>query len=276
MSQLSFQWIATFTSFITRPSIVLKQPAKRGWNVASGPVSSSWTRSFSVPFLYSDRFFVSRTRLNSRRHRTANDYSSKNKNDPNNSDNPFVVLGVSIHSDWETVQRAFVQLALKHHPDTSSHHGNGEGTTDDFLRIRAALEHIRSIKFGTNNKKTSSFDNDNDAAYDWRQAPDEWSDLEYEAWLRFVNDPTVERDYLSFDMSESTKQEVMDAYKTMQHGNAVGHDKGGYWEMARQIVEREERRQALRGGAEPQKQLHAGEAYDDDKALRGLRRQRKR
>lgn len=277
MSQLSvFPWIATFTIFTTRPTIVLKQSAKRGWNIASRTTSSSWSRSSSVPFLHSDRFyFVSRTSLNSRRHHSTNDYSKKTTYS-NNSENPFVVLGVSIHSDWETVQRAFVQLALKHHPDTSPHHGNGEGTTDEFLRIRAALEHIRDIKFDTSNNKTNPIDN-NDGAYDWRQAPEDWSDLEYEEWLRFVNDPAREREYLSFDMSESTRHEVIDAYKTMrQHGNAVGHDRGGYWEMARQIVEREERRQALRGGAEPTKQLHAGEAHEEDKDVRGLRRQRKR
>eukprot|EP00977_Amphora_coffeiformis_P025200 scaffold18607_cov98-Amphora_coffeaeformis.AAC.1 len=95
---------------------------------------------------------------------------------------------------------------MKTHPDQ---HG---GSAEQFLHIRHAFESIQQQLQG--------------------KGPPGWSAEELKEWWE---DETG--DFLSFSMSDDTRQEVIDAFHAM--GPTEGRDKGGYWEMARQLAERD-------------------------------------
>ncbi|OEU12848.1 hypothetical protein FRACYDRAFT_244121 [Fragilariopsis cylindrus CCMP1102] len=76
--------------------------------------------------------------------------------------NPFRVLGLPSFTSFSIVQKKFLKLAIKHHPDTKAVDNNDTGNTvtgtgtgtmdssapisvnDDFVRIRTAYEQIRN------------------------------------------------------------------------------------------------------------------------------------
>mgnify|MGYP005854382711 CR=1 FL=1 len=118
---------------------------------------------------------------------------------------PYAVLGVPANSSLDQVKRAFVQLAMKTHPDQQG------GSAEQFLRIRQAFENIQQQRHG--------------------KGPPGWSANELKEWWE---EETGE--FLSFSMNDDTRQEVIKAFNTM---GPEGRDKGGYWEMARQLAERD-------------------------------------
>lgn len=132
--------------------------------------------------------------------------------------NPHAVLGVSAQATVAEIKRSFIQLALEHHPDRAS----GSSSPDRFIQIRQAFEEL--IQRSNNNHNGSSND-----------APSGWSSEELQDWWSH-QDESVTKDFLTFEISETTRQEVIRVYRTMSAG---GKDKGGYWEMARQLSERE-------------------------------------
>jgi DnaJ-class molecular chaperone len=137
--------------------------------------------------------------------------------------NPYRVLNVPIHSNYDTVKTAFLKAALQHHPDHSKH-----ADTAAFIRIRKAFEEIvsqtgeSSCIASTDTTKRSPVV----VQKTWK------SDAEFQAWFRQATG-----EFLTFDMNHDTRQEVIRAYRTMSAG---GKDKGGYWEMARQLAEQED------------------------------------
>lgn len=108
------------------------------------------------------------------------------------------------------VQRAFVKLALQTHPDKPG------GSAARFLQIRQAFESIRNSNTGGGGGGGA-----------------EWTSAELEEWWQQETG-----EFLRFEMSHDTRRQVIDAYRTM--GPSAGRDKGGYWEMARQLAERED------------------------------------
>lgn len=152
---------------------------------------------------------------------------------------PFAILGVPPSSSYDHVKQAFVRLALEKHPDRvgSSNSNNASTTksltpTEEFVQIRQAFEAIHQLRRGTKDDE-----NENDDDY-WPDG-DEW-------WMYDDEDGIVSNLFTSLKMSHDTRQEVINVYKTMAPG---GKDKGGYWDMARQMAERQEaRRAAGRGG----------------------------
>lgn len=136
------------------------------------------------------------------------------------TDNPYRVLNVPINSTYETVKAAFLKAALQHHPDHSK-----EPDTTAFLRVRQAFEAIAYV--------SRSQDGDDGGADTAGKRKPSWkSDAEFQEWFRANTG-----EFLSFEMNHQTRQEVIRVYRTMSSG---GRDKGGYWEMARLLAERED------------------------------------
>lgn len=124
---------------------------------------------------------------------------------------PYETLEVPHGSDYSVVKRAFVEHALKKHPDQEG------GSVEDFLLIREAYDSVRNSLAGPN--KSSSDPTAN------------WSISEMQAWFRKETG-----DYLTFEMCDKTRKEVIEVYSKMSRPL---NDKGGYWEMARILTERE-------------------------------------
>ena len=129
--------------------------------------------------------------------------------------NPYTVLGVPVNSDYETVKHAFLRAAMEHHPDQHAR-DDVAAATDRFVRIRKAFEEIVIDK--------PDDDNGDDAPDSWKTDPD------LAPYFRVTNE------FLTFNMDSKTRKEVIHVFRTMSHG---GKDKGGYWDMARLIAERE-------------------------------------
>jgi DnaJ-class molecular chaperone len=140
--------------------------------------------------------------------------------------NPYRVLDVPMNSNYDTVKTAFLKAALQHHPDHSK-----RADTAAFIRIRKAFEEIVSQTVDSNVASTDTTKRSPVVVQKtWK------SDAEFQAWFRQATG-----EFLTFDMNHDTRQEVIRAYRTMSAG---GKDKGGYWEMARQLAEQED---AVRG-----------------------------
>ena len=150
-------------------------------------------------------------------------------------EDPYAVLGVSRNSSYIEVKTAFVEHALKHHPDRSYHDNNStttnskETNTAMFIRVREAFEKIvHDHKTGAAGGPPDPAESSNSDA--WPEKA--WtSDAEFRAWFRHETSQ-----HLTFEMCDETRAEVIRVYKTMSRG---GNDRGGYWEMARQLTERE-------------------------------------
>jgi len=142
----------------------------------------------------------------------------KNRHPSSSNDNPFKVLGIPVGSNYTQIRQAFVKLALEHHPDRAS---QSDSTTDSsssvetFIRIRQAFEELTTNEDGTTTTVVG------------------WTQEEIRDWYEHETGESL----LQFEMTEQTRREVIHAYKTLSRG---GNDKGGYWEMARQLTERHE------------------------------------
>jgi hypothetical protein len=171
------------------------------------------------------------------------------------SGNPFIVLGVSVNSSFAVVRLAFVKLALEHHPDRDS------GSTDNFLKIRQAFEEIQQAQAGNDGPRGNSGSSSSSGG---GSTPSGWTQDELREWYQ---DETG--DFSSFAFSESTRQEVIEVYKTMlRSGKAV---KGGYWDFARDLAEKEALRVGSDSGDEPMKLL----GNDSKPSIGRRKRQRK-
>ncbi len=129
---------------------------------------------------------------------------------------PYTILGVPPNSDDATVKRAFLKAAMHSHPDRSSNNNNGESSAEahaTFILYRQAFEQIVQQNSNLITNRESSLDPE--------------------------IDPYFRDDHLAFDMDDKTRKEVIRVYETLSQG---GKDKGGYWEMARQLAERESSR----------------------------------
>lgn len=147
-------------------------------------------------------------------------------------DNPFDILGIPKNSSYESVKRRFIELAMKTHPDISSDSDEDEdpGSAENFIHLRQAFEAISEASDGSakivGNKKQSS-----------------WSDDNFKAWFF---EETGHQDIM-FTMDLATRKEVVNMVETQSQG---GLDKGGMWEMARNMAEQEK-------SLKNQKQNHA-------------------
>jgi hypothetical protein len=117
--------------------------------------------------------------------------------------NPFAVLGLPHNSSADTVKRKFLQLALQHHPDTST---DKKDSLDTFVKIREAFEKIRKEFADTcgNGKETASL---------WMTEED------FDCWFY---EETGQK------MDASARREVMHVYKS----GLTRTEYGAVWEIA--------------------------------------------
>jgi hypothetical protein len=174
------------------------------------------------------------------------------------SGNPFAVLGVAVNSTFAVVRVAFVKLALEHHPDRDS------GSTENFLKIRAAFEEIQQDQNGNGNADGSSRGGKNGGSGSSGGVPFGWTEDELREWYQEETG-----DFATFTITESTRQEVIEVYKTMLKSGKP--PKGGYWDYARQLTEQEALRGKSDDGDGPMKLLG-----DDRKSPSIGRRKRQR
>jgi DnaJ domain len=179
---------------------------------------------------YSTTSFSQDTSYNSKHNITINLHSTC----------PYTVLNVPRYSDYGTVKRSFLQAALVYHPDQVE-----TGNAAIFVRIREAFEEILAMsnknKVSRNDKTTTN----NTPQHEWT------SESAFQEWLK-EEMATATKEFLTFRMDESTRQEVIAVHKEMVRG---GNDRGGYWEMARLLAERDEVEQRIRRvGDNPTKQ----------------------
>ncbi|KAL7567713.1 hypothetical protein ACA910_012048 [Epithemia clementina (nom. ined.)] len=192
----------------------------------------------------------------------------------NYKNNPFSVLGIPDGSSFEHVKQRFVELALKKHPDVEG------GSAEDFIKLRTAFEAIierekkskkvmeeeyneRCYTKDTVRTATSVQYTGSASSFDFDFDPDNW-----QSWFRRRTGID-----LSFEMSESTRREVINAYKTLASG---GKDKGGYWELARQLAEHEDivDRRSARRASSSSLLLTSSSSTNDSDAPRRRRRKR--
>ena len=135
---------------------------------------------------------------------------------------PFQVLKIPKSSSYADVKKAFVKLALEHHPDTAHDKSLSHET---FASIRQAFESIRN----DNGRATTAdgVDNNNHT---------EWTDESLDSW--FYQETGQ---HLSFHMDSSTRQEVKEVAETMSRG---GLDTGGLWDLANMIARQERNKTA--------------------------------
>lgn len=161
----------------------------------------------------------------------------------------------------KVVKQAFVQLALQTHPDKEG------GSAAEFLKVRQAFEEILAQHDDDNNNGNGGNGNNNNG-----RRPKGWSTEDLQHWWQQETG-----EFLSFEMSHSTRQEVIRAYHTMGPSDDVGpmRDKGGYWEMARQLAEREAARHGEAADDEEEEERPVALLEDKDSAIH-RRRRRKR
>jgi DnaJ domain len=126
---------------------------------------------------------------------------------------PFKVLGIAKTSSYEHVKKAFLKLALEHHPDTSK--SSPSSSAETFTQIRQAFESIQHV---------------NGQATIVGAIPEKWNDESLQSWFHQQTGQN-----LSFRMDAATRRQVADA-AAMSPG---GLDKGGMWELARTIASEE-------------------------------------
>lgn len=139
----------------------------------------------------------------------ASDASSRGGGDP------FRILGVPRGSSYQSVKETFIKLAHKHHPDRLQSSDGSEESAAMFIRIRQAFELIRE---GQNGEAESTGES-------------QWSKEDLE---EFMNEQTA--DFLSFKMDHDTRKAVIQTVTDLSPG---GLDRGGTWEMARMLAQRE-------------------------------------
>jgi curved DNA-binding protein CbpA len=175
-------------------------------------------------------------------HNTGGGRNKNNKNNHDTKNNPlnkttaFRILGVPPHSSFDTVQKAFVKLALQNHPDTAEH-----ATTESFVRIRHAFERIRDGD--KKNKKHTPFsrsENDETRTTDntYKTAPHQQhpGDIDRADWteddfLDWFHDQTGQR------VSSAQRRELIELHRSRVPGAVY---QGSMWELARRLAQEQD------------------------------------
>lgn len=129
---------------------------------------------------------------------------------------------------YEKVKKAFVQLAFRHHPDTSNNKNSNQKDSDkddpgnSFVRIRRAFESIENVN--------------GQAVHATEENTTAWTDETLTTWFHQETGQ-----HLSFKMDASTRLQVANVSRTMSPG---GLDRGGMWELAASVARQQEEGEA--------------------------------
>lgn len=177
----------------------------------------------------------------------------------NKSNNPFHILGVPPSSSFPTVRKAFVKLALQHHPDTT---GAEEKASEHFIRIRQAFERIRDGKPMQQQEEEEFF---HETAF--------WTEDDFLQW--FYEQTAVR-------LTSDQRRELVSLDRSRIPGAFYG---GQHWDLARRLASEQDaflrykQQQEQRGGAPPPRS-EAGASFATSKTKRSttsnLRRKRQR
>lgn len=200
-------------------------------------------------YYYARRFFADGSGYD-HRDRT---YYKNQKRTPNEA-SPFEVLGITKEEEsYANVKKAFLKIAMQHHPDTTAHSALSEqekqASKELFMSCRAAFEALTK--------------GPNGIAILAKGDADSWNDHDLDEWFR---------DETGYDMpfmDAATMKEVAEMTET---AGSVGLDRdGGMWTLARMVTEN------VKSGGNAQDVLRLEAGSVRDRAIDGvLRRKRKR
>ena len=166
-------------------------------------------------------------------------------------DDPFKILGISKNTDYATVKRTFLNIAMAHHPDTSKAETaeERERHRDIFVTARKAFELLIEGPGGLAVLRSES-----DSA---------WEEEEFNEWFH--------QESGGFDMPFMDMKTRKEVSRVMEEiGGGLDRD-GGMWTLARMVANENKNG----GDAASLLRLEAGDVRSRD--LNGiLRRRRKR
>ena len=136
------------------------------------------------------------------------------------SNNPFHILGIPKNSSVQTAQKAFIKLALQHHPDTSD---AAVSEHTDFIRIRQAFERIRD---GHKNSNRTRNNNKGDSINDIDRTT--WTEEDFLDWFY---------EQTGFRVSPSQRRELIQLHRSRVPG---GQYNGSMWELARRLTQEQD------------------------------------
>jgi DnaJ domain len=166
---------------------------------------------------------------------------------------PYKVLGITQKDSYALAKRKFLQLAMQHHPDTSSATTEAAKQADQeaFLSIKSALDLLEADNDGVAVLKSESAKSDSDAAWN--------------AWFKSETGHDVPfMDYKTMQEVAKMTQEV--------GGETAGLDRdGGMWTLARMVTA------SVKAGKTAESLLQLETGTVKDRSVDGeLRRRRRR
>lgn len=136
------------------------------------------------------------------------------------SKNPYRVLGLPPNVSFPTIQKKFLQLAMKHHPDMkSSLDGTNKSDTETFVQIRSAFEQLRKEHHWQQNDPR---DVDKD-----EKKEDLLTEADFLEWFHQLT---------GVRLTSGQRREMVDLY-WKQHQQSGGRQSQGHsWDLARRLV----------------------------------------
>jgi len=176
---------------------------------------------------------------------------------------PFIVLGVSSKSDYKTVKRAFLKIAMDNHPDTAevSTEQEKDILKDVFMKARAAFERVLEMPDGSCALKEDIEEHGG-------------GNMSKEDFNNWFKRETGTVNPFQFDLDPEIMLEVAEMTEKVQHG--LDRD-GGMWHLATLVSQSVKEG---KGGAQSLLKLEAGDLVNEQQGSSGSgsgkRRRRKR
>ena len=187
---------------------------------------------------------------------------------------PFRTLNIPKDSTYAHARKAFLKIAMKHHPDKAGSDVDEETrdrSREIFVRCRAALESLVECECTgaclprSEAERPSGTGGGGDGG-----GGDAMSDEEFDSW--FARE-TGHQNPFQFDLDPATMREVADMHDGMAGSHGLDRD-GGMWHLASLISSAV--KSGKEGGAESLLRLEAGNPSDAIEAGGKLDRRRKR